>query len=309
MFKPKNALISLAVVALLAACGGGGGGNDDDNGNPNNNPPPTTQQPGDQSAAATADTQWTAGTFNLSGPGVVIGTSETAVQQRDYTAFTSTTDRGDGTGYGLYGQDAGENAPIEKFGLSFSFAPATPGTASTSVGRIAFEMADQVASGATDPTNALRILVDNVTYAVDAGNNVTVTLGAESKVYVYAKNGTGSATVSTTATDLVSVVQNPGGDDTTRFAIVLDVDKAVTDALAATTAGSTENQVLESVKTFEGTAASPLKTSIVYSNLNVDNAGADLAGPTISFPSVAGVRDGSGVSGFVQGKAAAPATP
>ncbi len=305
MFKYKNAMISMAVVAMLAACGGGGGGDGDRTGNRGGNGG-TTQPDQSGAIAPTADQKLAAGVFTLSGGGVAMGGSGDTISQLPYDEFVRGPDNprtGEPpvAGYGLYAQALGTNAPLESFGFTTTFGSTSEGATGTSVGRVAFELQDQT-TGTEDPARALRIMVDQVTYTVNAMGDVSVSLGQDSKAYVYAKNGANSATVTTTAaSNLVRIVEGIESADPARFALMLDVDQAVTDALAAaTTAGQSE--VLDSVKTFSATAESPFKVSISFSNLDIERAGTDLAAPTISVngSGVAGVRDGSGATGYLQ---------
>lgn len=203
MFKHKNALISLAVALLVAACGGGGGG-DTAPATPPANTGGNTDTGGNVQAPQ-ADPL--AGHLTLS-----------ANQVAKNGALISLSDFADP---GAYGIAPGANAPIESFGIRV--LPALEANQSKTV-RVAVDLTDS----ATGAPQALKLLLDKVTFAVDANNVLSVTVPADAKAYVYAKNSAGTVNASSTGA-LGSVVHLVGGipGDTASRVLTVNIDEIV----------------------------------------------------------------------------------
>jgi hypothetical protein len=306
MFKPKNTLISLAVVALLAACGGGGGddnpnagGSSDGNGNGN----PTA--PGGQTFESTADAKLASG-FESNNQVLIGNNSSTGYAKFASTDFSDNTARPATDpfpgSYGLYAQERTTNAPLKSFGYDFRLSGTS--AAENGTGRVAFELKDQ----ATAQQEVLRILVDKVNYTVataGAGFTPTVTIPADAKVYVFAQNAAGQkASVNVAAaSDLVTVIPTPGSAVAGDYSIVLNVDKAV--AAAAAGAGGQDQTVLQGVKDFRATKTEPFAVTMSLSNVSMASVSATGSAPLVvadlgvDNTKVAGIKDGAGYSGFL----------
>ncbi|MDQ9169238.1 hypothetical protein Q8A64_02320 [Oxalobacteraceae bacterium R-40] len=307
MFKYKNAMISMAVVAMLAACGGGGGGGDDDSsagGGGTNNPPAG----GGTGVVAPTTDQKLAGDFSvanvLAGP-VVIGVD-------DFISKEPRTGADNTGGYGIYGVDptAATDAPLDTIGLRLAYDnSATAET--TSRGRIAFELKDQ----ATTEQEVLQIMIDQVDVTVtpgagDAPDTVSFAVPSTAKMYVYAKNSAGQeANVSLAADDalVIDAQSTPtvGGDLVTD--VSLDVNAAV---LAAKGAASGQAlSVINSIRNFSAPKETPFEVSLSYSNLSIVRGADPVTVPAVSVTKsgVAGVANGGGLTGYSQFEARAAA--
>jgi hypothetical protein len=203
MFKHKNALISLAVALLVAACGGGGGGD-----TAPATPPANTggnTDPGGNVQAPQADPL--AGHLTLS-----------ANQVAKNGALISLSDFANP---GAYGIAPGTAAPIESFGIRV--LPALEANQSKTV-RVAVDLTDS----ATGAPQALKLLLDKVTFAVDANNVLSVTVPADAKAYVYAKNSAGTVNASSTGAlgSVVHLVDGIPGDTASRV-LTVNIDEIV----------------------------------------------------------------------------------
>lgn len=299
MFTRKNTLISLAVVAFLAGCGGGG-----DGGTPapsgTNSPASSTSNP-PVSTAPTTDTKL-ASSIVLENNYMVFQSGSNNYIQIGYKDFNSNTPRDAATNYGAYGFAKGTNAPIQ--GIGYQVAVDAPPAADSRPGRVAFELQDQ--AGVT-PQEVLRIEIDKITSAVDANGNLTVTVPADAKVYVYASSAAGKATVSAPASgSMVSVVDENGAK-----ALMFNVDAAVSAAVNAATGAN--KTVMSSVKNFGSGMAKPFEVTLLFSNLNMKlTDGTALTGKagnkgiTVDGSGLPGVL-GGGATGYVQVDEPAPA--
>lgn len=294
MFKYKNAMISMAVVAMLAACGGGGGGsNRDDGGNGGTG---GTGGTGGDAVASTEDAKFDG---NMALSQVLLGPDGS--QPLTYEQFTDTTPRAaddpeNPNGYGSYYPRSGVNAPVSTVGYRLSYeTPTTP--AAASVGRAAFELKDQTAG---DTQEVLQILVDKVNVSAEAGD-VSFAVPQDAKMYLYAKNSSNqTTTVEITAPSAV-VKEVPIAGDPSSFGLLFDVDAAVTAAIQNTT-DPEKLAVLNSIKTFSAEPASPFATSLSFSNLNIVT-GAQSTALAVNdirvtgFNSVPGILNGGGIGG------------
>lgn len=308
MFKYKNAMISMAVVAMLAACGGGGGGGDDAT-----NPPAgggTGGTGGGDGGTAVVSDADLSNALALGAAGVLIPQGTGFVGQT-YPAFNSNTDRGDGTSYGLFGYEAGTNAPIASFAISVDPIPddVTATADDTKTGSVAFQMQDQasVANG-----QILKILVSQVSTTVTAAGAMTVDVADDATLTVYAKNEAGEvATVTVPATDaLFSVTAvtppefSPEGD--TEYRVVLDVDAAVAAAKAG--AAGTDAGVLNDIAQFNSGAAVPFEVAFTMTNANIATGAEGEQGKDIAIDNRT-VSGQGGINGYIQvGETATPET-
>lgn len=300
MFKYKNAMISMAVVAMLAACGGGGGGSNDDT--PNN--PPAG---GSDNTVALTDADLT-NPVTLAPLGVLITQGETSVDQT-YTGFNSTTPRDDGSGYGLFGYAPGvDDSPIESFAIRVDPLPAdvTLAADDTKTGRIAFQMNDQasVANGQT-----LSILIDSVSTTVTPAGVLSISVPAGSNLTVYAENEAGNKVTRTVpAADvagLITVTAVGGGSE--EYNIVLNVDAAV--AAAKVGAATADAAVLASIAEFNSGAAVPFEVAFTMTNANIVTGATGDQGKVITVGDRTVAAQG-GINGYIQvGTEATPETP
>jgi hypothetical protein len=280
---------------MLAACGGGGG---DDNGNGGSGGSDDNGgATGSGQVASKADKK-VAGNFVLSE--VRLGPDSAATLS--YDQYTNKTPGIDGNpGYGSYypnDQIVGVNSPVATVGYRLDYAaPATP-VATTSVGRVAFELKDQ-ATGASQ--EVLQILVDKVNVSVAATGGVTFAVPQDAKMYLYAKNSNAKSTTVEIKAPSAVVKEVTIADDTNTNLVVLDVDAAVTAAIQATT-DATKRAVLTSVKNFSADPAAPFATSLSFSNLNIVTGAANT--PLVvkdikvtGFNNVPGILNGGGIGG------------
>jgi hypothetical protein len=295
MFKYKNAMISMAVVAMLAACGGGGGGgNDDDNGNPSNPP-----------AGGGGDTVVTS--ENLSGAAVSLDTAGILVPQATetipvtYAQFSDTTPRdaasGNEGGYGTFtGEPYGTAAPLRFFGVRVLDEAGDAVSANDSKpGRLVFQFQDNDAVVAAQREN-LSIEIDNVT-TTRTGGEISIALGEGAQVHVSARNSAGdpSGVVSLAATAaMFTVTDNEGTND-----IILNVDTIVAAAVDAAAEG-TAKTVMTSVRNFGSTVREPFAVSMTLTNVDFANAAAATSGANVKVGTRNTVSGEGGVSGFVQ---------
>jgi predicted RNA-binding Zn ribbon-like protein len=228
--------------------------------------------------------------------------SDAALISISYTDFTSNTPRVDDpatagfdestTGYGAYGFAKGANAPLQAMGYRINFAQTTPGTVQSMTGRLAFELQDQASVAQRE---ILRIEIDKITASVDINDQLTFTAAPDATVYVYAKNSAGlSATVNAPATAAL-IKQTAVTGDPTSTDMLLDVNAAVTAALAA--ASGTQAAVLNTVKDFAAGVEAPFEVALTLSNVNMvlgSNTATALVGKTITV-------DGSGLPGVTGG--------
>lgn len=298
MFKYKNAMISMAVVAMLAACGGGGGGGKDgSSGGGAGNGGTGGAGGGSGGAVASIEDEKFAGNMALSQ--VLLGPDGT--QPLTYEQFTSNTPRPaddpeNPNGYGSYYPRSGTDAPVSTVGYRLNYAaPDTP--AAASVGRVAFELKDQAADASQE---VLQILVDKVNVTAEAAD-VNFAVPQDAKMYLYAKNSAGeTTTVEITAPSTV-VREVPIAGDPSSFGLLFDVDAAVTAAIQGTT-DQTKLAVLNSIKSFSAEPAAPFATSLSFSNLNIV-MGAESTPLVVEdikvtgFDTVPGILNGGGIGG------------
>jgi hypothetical protein len=301
MFKYKNAMISMAVVAMLAACGGGGGGGGNDNPGGGNNPPA-----GDGTTVVSdADLN---NALTLESAGILVPQG-TGYAPQSYDGFNSNVARGAGDpnagGYGLYGYDGGvgTGAPIEAFAIRVDPIPddlATAPTADdTKTGSVAFQLQDQasVANG-----QILRILISQVSTTVTPAGVLSVDVLDGAKLTVYAKNEAGTeSTVTVDATDALFTavaatpeVGSPAGD--TSYDIVLNVAAAVAAAKAAPDANAA---VFNSIEQFRSGRTVPFETVFTMTNANIATGATGEQGKDILI-GTRSVSGQGGINGYVQ---------
>lgn len=296
MFTRKNTLISLAVVAFLAGCGGGGSGGSPAASTPASAAGSGSAGSGSAGIAATSDAKF-ADTMVLASDQVagIYNGQPMGIGYTNYTSTDPTVNAAYGnTSYGAFGMDKGTNAPIVGFGYRLGFN-GTNGTctAGSKTGRIGFELKDQ--AGAAEQ-KVLQVMVDNITVTEAADCSYTVTQGAGSKVYVYAKNAAGQTANGSAAAPANVVSLTPSGDGSSSF-LMLNVNAAVGAAKAAAT--GTAAATLGSVATFTSGQAKPFESSMTLSTVKMTRADGTtpLAGKAISVTNsgVAGIADGGGV--------------
>lgn len=229
----------------------------------------------------------------------VAGTYGGQVMGIGYTNYTSTDPTVNAAfgnpSYGAFGMDKGTDAPIVSFGYRLGFNGTNGAcTAESKTGRIGFELKDQ--AGAAEQ-KVLQVMVDNVTIAEAADCSYTVSQGAGSKVYVYAKNAAGQTGNGSAAAPAGIVTLTPAGDGGASSYLTLNVDAAVKAAKAAAT--GTAASALGSVATFTSGQAKPFESSMTLSTVKMTRADGTtaLAGKpiTVTNSGVAGIADGGGV--------------
>jgi hypothetical protein len=304
MFKYKNAMISMAVVAMLAACGGGGGGGKSTGGSSDGGGGNGGPVGGGSGGVVSLEDQKFAGNMTLGQ--VLLGPDGT--QALSYEQYTSNTPRAadhpeNPNGYGSYYPRSGTNAPLATVGYRLNYAaPDTP--AAESVGRVAFELKDQ-ATGAGQ--EVLQILVDKLNVSA-AATDVNFAVSQDAKMYLYAKNSAGdTTTVEITAPSTV-VREVPIAGDPSSFGLLFDVEAAVSAAIQGTS-DPAKLAVLNSIKSFSAEPAAPFATSLSFSNLNIVR-GAESAPVVVGdikvtgFDTVPGILNGGGIGdatpGYIQ---------
>jgi hypothetical protein len=306
MFKYKNAMISMAVVAMLAACGGGGGSNGNGGGG-GSNPGDTNNPPTGGGNAIVSDADLS-GALTLENAGVLIPQG-TGFAPQAYSAFNSNAARGPGDpnegGYGLYGYDGGvgTGAPIEAFAIRVDpiadDIAAAPTADDTKTGSVAFQLQDQasVANG-----QILRILVSQVSTTVTPAGALSIDVLDGATLTVYAKNEAGTeTTVTVPATDALFTVAaatpeagSPAGD--TSYDIVLNVAAAVAAAKAAPGANAA---VLDSIEQFRSGRTVPFETAFTMTNANIASGATGEQGKDITIGTQT-VSGQGGINGYIQ---------
>jgi hypothetical protein len=288
MFKDKNALISLAVAVVLAGCGGGGGGGT-----------PTTA-----STTTTTTTSTTATTPPVTTePTVVVDESlmtgffALVGNQVMFDGIAITTDQfanASATPKGAYGFAKGTNAPLQTFGLRLRPEGMDIDAGQSKTARLALELKDRASGG----LQTLQVMIDKVTISVSATSQVTVTVPADAKLYLYAKNSAGQSanvTAANLSADMVKLTAITG--DTTSHGFTLDLDAAVTAALGAAQGDTAKLAVVNGLKDFAG----EFDMNVTLSNVAIQKSDATpLVGAAITVtgsgqPAV----NGAGVKGIL----------
>jgi hypothetical protein len=286
MFKDKNVLISLAVAALLAACGGGGGGSTPaSTASTSTTARTSTTTPTTPAPTIVVDESLMAGFMLLVGNQVLFDGTGITTDQFSNTAATPK---------GAYGFAKGTNAPLQTFGLRVRPEDMAIDAGQTKVARLAFELKDRAVGG----VQVAQLMIDQVTISVSATNQFTVSVPATAKMYIYVNNASGqnaNLTVGSLAADLVKLTTISG--DASSHGFTLDLDAAVTAALAAAQGDTAKLAVFNSLKDFAG----EFDLNATLSNVAIHKEdGTTLAGAAITVtgsgqPAV----NGSGVKGIL----------
>jgi hypothetical protein len=286
MFKDKNALISLAVAVVLAGCGGGGGGGTPVTASTTTTTTATTPTtPPVTTPVVVVDESLMAGFFALVGNQIMF--DDIAITTDQFADATATPK-------GAYGFAKGTNAPLQTFGLRIRPEDMGVDAGQSKTARLALELKDRATGG----LQTLQVMIDKVDIAVSATSQVTVSVPASAKLYVYAKNSAGQSTnvtVSNLAADMVKLTTISG--DASSHGFTLNLDAAITAALAAAQGDTAKLAVVNSLKDFAG----EFDMNVTLSNVTIKKVdGTALAGAAITVtgsgqPAV----NGAGVKGIL----------
>jgi len=278
MFNQKNALISLAVTVFLAGCGGGGG-----SGTPSTasttattttsstgTTPATTTPTPTPTPAIVVDESLMAGFMVLVGNQMVInGMNDRAFNLDQFNDTTRSP-------AGAYSFAPSTNAPISSFALRLHPEGMDIPAGQTKLARLAFEIKDRAIGG----VQALQVLIDQVEVSVSADNQFTVSVPATAKLYIYVNNRDGqSATLSvgSLAVDMVKIVAFAG--DASSHVFTLNLEAAVSAALAGAQGDTAKLAVINSLKDFLG----EFDASFTLANVTMHkDDGSPLVGPAIT---------------------------
>jgi hypothetical protein len=284
MFKDKKVLISLAVAVFLAGCGGGGGGT------------PST-------ASTTTTTTTTTTTPPVTPPVVVVDESlmsgflQLVGNQVLFNGIGITTDQfanAAATPKGAYGFAEGTNAPLQTFGLRVRPEEMAVEAGQSKTARLAIELKDRAVGG----LQTMQLMIDQVTISVSATNQLTVSVPATAKMYVYINNAGGqnaTVTVPNLAADLVQLTTIDG--DASSHGLSLNLDAAITAAINAAQGDTAKLTVLNSLKDFIG----EFDMNATVSNVVLQKTdGTALAGASITVTgSEQPAVNGAGVKGII----------
>jgi hypothetical protein len=247
MFNHKNVLTSLAVAVVLAGCGGGGD-------TPATVAATTTAAatetvsptpPTDNTPPVVVDESIMTGHLVLVGNQVLFdGIGITTEQFADPTTTITPY-----KGAGAYGFTKGDNAPLQSFGLRVRPEGMAIDAGQTKRARLALELKDRAVGG----VQVAQLLIDQVDISVGATNELTVSVPATAKLYVYVNNSAGQSanlTVSSLPADLVKMTTI--ADDSFSSGLTLGLDAAFASVMAAAQGDTTKLAVFNSLKDFAG---------------------------------------------------------
>lgn len=234
MFKTKNVMLAVAVSMLLAACGGG------------SDSPSSSVGTGTGTGTGTGSGNTAAAADALRGSLVNVG-NEIEFSDVGITTTQFSTLAG---GVGPFAR--GTNAPLTNFGFRIAPQNMDGAAAQSKTASVSFDLSEQASSvGAGETAEALQILIDKVTVNAAADGTFSIADTAGSKVYVYYKPATGTAAVTSAAANGLVTIKPVAGDTTSNI-LSVDLETAVTRAIAASTGATatTMNQIKNSAGLF-----------------------------------------------------------